>query len=96
MEPEWNISDCCSDSVILGLRRCEKNSYLNFLNNRSWFIGFSFKKRVCYVSGQDITWKKAYVGRKKLTNLISKNKPINDDIWISTKSFQNLCYSYFS
>lgn len=87
MEPEWNISDCDSDVVMLGLRNCEKKSHIKFLNNRTWYKSFSFKKRRCYVTGEDITWKFARVGRKEVKHLLSKNKPVYDNLWISEESF---------
>lgn len=90
MEPEWNNPDCYSDSVMLGLRCCESNKHNSFLKNRVWSKRFSFRKRKCFISGENITWSFSYVGRKQIKSVLNGNKILNDDIWLSQKSFDNL------
>ena len=90
MEPEWNNPDRYSDAVMLGLRYCNSSKSYSILKNRHFLKRFSFKKRKCYFSGENLTWKMAYIARKELCSLINKNKPEYDDIWISQKFFDNI------
>lgn len=57
------------------------------LNNRSWEKRISCRKRSCYISGKNIWLKKAYRGRKSIQYLLSKNRCIYDDIWISEEQY---------
>lgn len=90
MEPEWNNPDCYSDSVMLGLRHCNTKQNYNFLQNRQFLKRFSFRKRRCCISGENLTWKIGYIARKEIKSIIGKNRPEYDDIWISQKCFDNI------
>lgn len=64
------------------------------LKNRTWKQKFSIKNRNCYISGKSLWMKTSYRGRKTIRGLLSSNKDINDDIWISVDQYNNLSTEY--
>jgi hypothetical protein len=59
-------------------------------NLREWSLNLSFKRRLCYISGENLWFKIAYRGRKKVWSIIDNGRSINDDIWISQKEYFNM------
>jgi hypothetical protein len=59
-------------------------------NLREWSLNLSLKRRLCYVSGENLWFKIAYRGRKKIWSIIDNGRSINDDIWISQKEYFNM------
>lgn len=57
------------------------------LLRRFWELRFSYRKRYCYISGENIWFKLAYRGRKKIYSLAHGPYSINDDIWLSQKEY---------
>lgn len=98
MEPEWNHPINMDDATMLGLKQnisqpaSNKFTTMHFgwLLNRSWSLRFSFSKRICYLTGENIQFKFAYRGRKYIQSIMSRNKSTHDDIWISQRSYLNL------
>jgi hypothetical protein len=59
---------------------------LKLIKNRDWKLRFSLLKRCCYLSGENLTLKYCYVGRKPIKDIFG-NKYLNDDIWISQREY---------
>ena len=68
-----------------------EKSFWNMMGNlREWSLNLSLKRRLCYVSGENLWFKIAYRGRKKIWSIIDNGRSINDDIWISQKEYFNM------
>jgi hypothetical protein len=57
------------------------------LSGRVWKLQFSFRRRLCYVSGSSIFLTFGYCGNKKIRSWSDKNKLIDDNIWLSKTEF---------
>ena len=55
-------------------------SLYKILQDRSWSLSFSFKRRKCYISGQSLWFSMAYKGVKPNTNSL-------DHLWLSEKEY---------
>ena len=57
------------------------------LKNRYWDLRFSFIKRHCYITGNNIWSELAYRGRKKIYTITQGLYALNDDIWLCKKEY---------
>jgi len=81
-----------NDTVIVKSKTeniCNKylNMHFGWFKNRLWQLKFSFAKRYCYVTGENLQFKLAYRGRRQITNIVCPSQIINDDIWISQSQY---------
>lgn len=63
---------------------------VNTLKHRSWDHKFSILNRKCYITGKCLWLKWCFRGRKPTTNIMCRNKIINDDIWLSSEQFLHI------